>query len=122
MGRWIRFFIAMAIGAVAAMYYGWKINPVRYTETTPDTLRIDYKTDYVLMVAEAFKTEGDLDLSVRRLVLISDDLPVDIVTKAIQYASNLTGEDAYSSADLELMQNLEDAIKSQSAVPGKAAP
>jgi hypothetical protein len=122
MGRWIRFFIAMAIGAAAAMYYGWKINPVRYTVTTPDTLRIDFKSDYVLMVAEAYRAEGDPDLAARRLALISSDPPLEVVTTAIQYAANLTKEEAYSSGDLELMRSLETALKSWSPIPGKAAP
>lgn len=118
MGRWIRFFIAMTIGAVAAMYYGWKINPVRYTETTPETLRIDYKTDYVLMVAEAYHTEGDPDLAARRLALISTDKPVKMVTLAIQEAKKIP----YPPGDLALMQALEAAMKAWNPVPGKAAP
>jgi hypothetical protein len=35
------------------LLYGWMVNPVRYVNTTPDTLRADYQLDYVLMVAEA---------------------------------------------------------------------
>jgi hypothetical protein len=122
MGRWIRFFIAMAIGAAAAMYYGWKINPVHYTVTTPDTLRIDFKADYVLMVAEAFRTEADLDLAARRLTLISDNAPIDMVNQAIQYAENLTNENAYPPADLTLMRDLAAALESWNPVPGKPAP
>ena len=112
----------MAIGAAAAMFYGWKVNPVRYAQTTPDTLRIDYKTDYVLMVAEAYHTEGDPDLAARRLALISNDSPVKAVTTAIQYTKSLSKNDEYSPADLALMQALETALKSWSPVPGKAAP
>lgn len=118
MGRWIRFFIAMAIGAAAAMFYGWKVNPVRYAETTPDTLRIDYKTDYVLMVAEAYHTEGDPDLAARRLVLISSDPPLKVVTNAVQDAKRIP----LPAADQGLMQALEDALKKWSPVPGKATP
>lgn len=108
----------MAIGAAAAMYYGWRINPVRYTVTTPDTLRIDYKTDYVLMAAEAYHTEGDPDLAARRLALISTDPPLKVVTAAIQEAIRIP----YPAADVELMQALEQDLKSWSPVPGKAAP
>jgi hypothetical protein len=114
----MRFFIAMAIGAAAAMFYGWKINPVHYTVTTPDTLRIDYKTDYVLMVAEAYHTEGDPDLAARRLALIGSDDPVKVVTNALQDAKRIP----YPAADQELIQALEQTLKKWSPVPGKAAP
>lgn len=118
MGRWIRFFIAVAIGAAAAMYYGWKINPVRYPETTPETLRVDYKTDYVLMVAEAFRAEGDTDLAARRLVLISNDEPLKAINSAIQKAKSIP----YPETDLVVMQALAEAFKSWSPVPVKATP
>ena len=118
MGRWIRFFIAMAIGATAAMYYGWKINPVRYDVTTPETLRIDYKTDYVLMVAEAYQAEGDKDLAARRLALISSDETLASVTNAIKDAEKIP----LPPADLALMRELEKALKDWSPMPVKAAP
>lgn len=115
MGRFIRFLIAIAIGAAAAMYYGWKMNPVQYPETTLDTLRIDYKADYVLMVAEAYHTEGDIDLAARRLALISTDPPLNAIKIAIQEAYNIP----YPSTDIELMQALGDAFENWSPVPGK---
>jgi len=118
MGRWIRFFIAVMIGAAAAMYYGWKLNPVQYSVTTLDTLRVDYKTDYVLMVAEAFHVEKDQSLAVRRLALISAETPSDVVTKAIKEAE----KSPYPAADLGLMQELEKALKGWSPIPAKAAP
>jgi hypothetical protein len=118
MGRWIRFLIAMAIGAAAAMYYGWKLNPVQYTESTPETLRVDYKTDYVLMVAEAYRAEGDIDLAARRLALISTDKPLKAVTVAIQEAKSIP----LPSADLVVMQALGEAFKDWSPVPGKTVP
>jgi hypothetical protein len=118
MGRWIRFFIAMAIGAAAAMYYGWKLNPVRYPETTPETLRVDYKTDYVLMVAEVYRAEGDIDLAARRLALISTDKPLKAVTAAIKEAKSIP----LPPNDILVMQALGDAFKDWSPVPVKAVP
>ena len=49
--RWFLFFLSIALGLAAGLYYGWVINPVEYVNTTPDTLRVDYQADYVLMVA-----------------------------------------------------------------------
>ncbi|HSL45503.1 MAG TPA: hypothetical protein VK897_18860, partial [Anaerolineales bacterium] len=67
MARRIGFIIAILIGLAGGLYYGWVVNPVNYVDTTIDTLRPDYQTDYVLMVAEAYHANLDLDLAARRL-------------------------------------------------------
>ena len=61
MSRWIKFFIVIALGLAAGLIYGWAISPVEYTNTTPDTLRADYRSDYVLMVAEVFHADQNVD-------------------------------------------------------------
>jgi hypothetical protein len=106
MSRWIRFLIAIAIGAAAGMYYGWVLNPVEYVDTAPDSLRIDYKTDYILMVAEAYHVDPDLSLAVRRLALLGDRPPMDIVIGALISAV----EYDYAEADLTLMQSFADDL------------
>lgn len=100
------------------MYYGWKLNPVQYDVTTPETLRIDFITDYVLMVAEAYHAEGDKDLAARRLALISTDEPLAEVTKVIKEAE----QSRYPSGDLVLMRELETALKDWNPLPVKAKP
>ena len=88
------------------MYYGWVMNPVEYVDTAPDSLRMDYKTDYVLMVAEAYHVEKSLGMAVRRLAYLGDNLPVEIVNEAILFADQI----GYNANDLILMQNLGEAL------------
>ncbi len=107
MGRWFRFFVAIAIGLAAGLAYGWLINPVQYVNTAPDSLRKDYRTDYVLMVAETYHSENSLNLAARRLAMLGDQSPVDIVNQAIAYATQI----GYSDPDLKLMQTLADKLK-----------
>lgn len=107
MSRWIRFLIAIAIGAAAGMYYGWVLKPVEYIETAPDSLRIDYKTDFVLMVAEAYRAENDLSMAVRRLGMLGDKPPMDIVVEAILFAV----DNDYAESDLKIMQSLADDLQ-----------
>ena len=102
MSRWIRFFIAISIGAAAGLLYGWVVNPIEYIDTTPDTLRIDYQSDYVLMVAEIYSVEGDIALAVRRLALLGDSLPSEIVHKALLFAER----QGYTDSDIVLMRAL----------------
>ena len=75
MARWVRFLIAILVGLAIGLAYGWLVSPVRYIDTSPNTLRIDYKTDYVLMVSETYQSEKDLDQAVRRLGLLGTTSP-----------------------------------------------
>jgi len=109
MARWIRFIIAILFGLALGLAYGWFISPVRYVDTSPDTLRIDYKTDYVLMVAEAYTAEGDLTAAQARLRLLGDQAPAQLVANAIQYAATI--QPPYAEADLALMQALANDLK-----------
>jgi len=116
MSRWIRFFLAIALGAAAGLLYGWLVNPVKYVDTTPDTLRVDYKSDYVLMVAEAYRAETDLALAARRLALLGDTPPAEIVRQATLFAES----QGYTDADVVLMRNLQAAL--QSWTPSQETP
>lgn len=100
--RWIRFLLVMLLGAAGGLFYGWQLNPVQYVDTTPDTLRNDYKTDYVLMVAEAYSLEGDLEMAVRRLALLGDSMPSESVRAAILFAEGA----GYYDVDISLMRAL----------------
>ena len=107
MSRWVLFLIVILIGAAIGMVYGWIINPVEYVDTSPDALREDYKTDYVLMVAETFRAETNIGLAARHLAILGDDQPIEIVTRAIQYGQ----QNHYSTADLALMGDLQEALQ-----------
>lgn len=87
--------------------YGWLVNPVEYVDTAPDTLRVDYKTDYILMVSEAYQGDGDLDLALRRLALLGNTPVVEMVNQAILFAEK-TG---YTETDLDRMRRLLDGLK-----------
>ena len=89
------------------MLYGWVINPVKYVDTAPDSLRMDYKTDYVLMVSEAYRLENNLNLAARRLALLGTDTPEETVLKALEFASQI----GYNESDIALIQSLADGLK-----------
>jgi hypothetical protein len=116
MSRWVRFFIAILIGIAAGLLYGWVINPVDYFNTSPDSLKIDYRTDYVLMVAETYQAGNDLDLAARRLAVLGDALPQEITRQAILFAERA----GYADYDLDLMRAL--AVALQGYTPGRIAP
>lgn len=106
--RYVFFFAAILAGLAIGVIYGWVINPVIYRNTGMDTLRIDYKTDYVLMVAELYQSEGDVALALARLAYLESSSPLAFVTATINYAENHN----YAPEDLQLMWNLASAIDS----------
>jgi hypothetical protein len=108
MKRWIWFLIVVLLGVALRLLYGWVINPVKYVETTPATLRIDYQTDYVLMVAEAFQADSDLNLAARRLAIFGDTPPTEIVRQAMIFAAQYP----YAESDQELLSRLASALQS----------
>lgn len=106
MSRWIAFLIVIALGAAVGMIYGWVINPVEYVDTAPNSLRIDYKTDYVLMVAEAYNLDHDVSQAARRLAILGAIQPSEQLEEALAFAV----QNNYPQADLLLMRNLSQVL------------
>lgn len=71
-GHWY-LLTGIVIGAVLGLLYAWVVQPVRYTNTSPASLRSDYKDYYRLMIASAYMANGDLVRAKARLELLQDD-------------------------------------------------
>ncbi len=112
MSRWIRFFLAILVGVLAGLFYGWVVNPVKYVDITPASLRVDYQTDYVLMVAEAYQADGDLALAVRRLAVLGDSPPVEIVRQAMIFAVRAP----YADSDQKILSQLAIALQTWNSI------
>lgn len=107
-GRFLLFLLSVLVGLGAGLAYGWVFNPPAYRDLPPDTLSADYKADYVLMVAEIYREDGNLALAVRRLSVLSPDLPpARIVAEALLTARDLE----YDPIDLETLSNLAQAVQ-----------
>jgi hypothetical protein len=118
MPRWIPILFALLLGLVLGLVYGWILDPVQYTDITPDALRIDYRTDYVLMVAEAYQAEQDPAVAARRLALLGSEPPAVITGEAYNFAK----QSAYSADDLTLIQDLAVALQTWQPIPGTNLP
>jgi len=100
--NWIKLVIAAGIGIALGLLYGWVIDPIEYTDVTPDILRADYRADYVLMVAEAYQTERDPDVAARRLAILGSDAPTEIVTASLDFGVN-NGFNQNEIAELQVL-------------------
>lgn len=104
--RWFLFLVSICLGIAAALYLGWVVLPSQNVQVSPATLRIDYKTDYVLMVSESYSADNNLELAVERLSLLSDQPPTAVINEAVLFAA----KNRYSQTDMALMQALGDDL------------
>jgi len=93
--------------------YGWLIDPADFFDLTPDTLRADYKADYVLMTSEAYRVELDPGLAARRLAIFGSQSPSAIAADGLVYAR----ANGFADEDVVLMQELVTAMQAWSGIP-----
>ena len=110
--RWIFIILALVLGAGLGLAYGWYVDPVDFFDLTPHTLRADYKTDYVLMTAEAYSVEKDPGLAARRLAIFGSQSPSAIAKAGLDYAR----ANGYSNSDIVLIQELVTAMQAWSGI------
>lgn len=113
MSRWLSLLLATLIGIGLGLLYGWVIEPVRLVDTTPVSLRADYRSDYVLMVAEAYHADHDAELAARRLSIFGGESPAAIASQALQFGQ----ANGYAPNDLSLLQELVRALQAHPSVP-----
>jgi hypothetical protein len=100
------------------LLYGWGIRPVEYYDTSPDSLRADYRTDYVLMVAEAYQADPDLARAQQRLAALGPARPLDMVTEAIEFAA----DHGFPRPDLERLAALSTSLREIAPTPEIGSP
>lgn len=108
--RWIKFLLVIIFGATLGLYYGWVLKPQIVTEVSPAILRIDYKTDIVLMIAEAYNQDGDIQAAIQRLSFLGNKSSLESSLEALIFAQEI----GYTQDDLGKMQNLLTAVQALS--------
>jgi hypothetical protein len=109
---WIFSLLALILGIGIGIAYGWYLDPVEYFDLPPDTLRADYKADYVLMTAEAYRAEQDPGLAARRLAVFGTKSPSAIAADGLTYAR----ANGFADSDITLIQELVTALQAWSGI------
>ena len=115
--KWVFFVFSIAAGIGLGLLYGWVINPVQYIDTTPETLRIDFRTDYALMAAENYAHDHNVENAAAALTMLGSQAPASLVNDTIIFAIEYN----YPPEDIKLLQNLEVDLKSWHQ-PGNSQP
>lgn len=101
--RILFFLLAIALGIGAGLAFGWMIMPPKAPVNAPmKDLRVDYKTDLVMMVAESFANHPDSEQALDQLKEIDPGDPLTLIGASLSYAKEI----GYPPADLKLIENL----------------
>jgi len=101
------------LGIAIGVMVGWSVAPTPNVDTTPLTLRSDFKDQYRYMIAAAYSADGNLGRAQARLALLGDASPVKALGDQSQrmLANNTSQEVVNALADLS------QAIQGQSSAP-----
>jgi hypothetical protein len=103
----------LVLGLSTGLLVAWVIFPIQYVDTSPSSLRIDFKDEYRFMIASAFAASADLPRAQARLATLAEPDPIKILGDQAQrmLASNSSMEQVQIIADLSL------ALQSHAALP-----
>ena len=100
----------MLVGIGAGLAFGWMMMPPAAPRNAPlGSLRADFKTDLVLMVAEEFQTAPDSMQALTQLDKLDESNPITLLGNRIQYAQAI----GYPEEDLKLMRDLLNSIDAE---------
>ncbi|MCJ7552061.1 MAG: hypothetical protein MUQ30_20510 [Anaerolineae bacterium] len=67
MKRLLFFLGGIVLGVGIAVLIGWVLFPLQQQDVSPNSMRGDYRAEYVRLVAIAYRADGDLAVAERRL-------------------------------------------------------
>ena len=118
MGTTSRLLLGLALGLVVGLLYGWVLQPVEYVDTAPNALREDFRSDYVLAVAEAYQTDRDLTKAQIHLGTLGPEPAANYVVDAIDYGV----DHDMPQSDLETLNQLAVALRDLPSDPEIGSP
>jgi hypothetical protein len=105
--------IGLIAGLIVGLGYTWLISPVKYVNTAPASLRADYKTQYIQLVAGAFAIDGEVTRAQARLAVLGD-------ANINQTVSALAQQLAASESDPAMVRSLTALAQALSTEPTPA--
>ncbi|MCJ7823684.1 MAG: hypothetical protein MUP44_02170 [Anaerolineales bacterium] len=115
--------IGVILGIAGGLYYSWAINPVEYIDSSPDSLREDFKSDYITLIASAYAATGDADRARARLAWLQIPDPASTLGRLAQnrLAAGRPEAEARALAQLAAMLGERPSALVASSTPHGAA-
>jgi GTP cyclohydrolase III len=99
--------VSLVLGVISGLAYGWLIDPVEYMDTGTDSLRIDYQTDIVLMIADIYAKDQDFQAAIHRLSFLGRFDTSQLLVDSLAYAEQMH----FSPTDVANISKLNEAIQ-----------
>lgn len=92
----------LVIGLALGLLTAWVIAPVEYTDTSPASLREEFKDQYRLAIASAYNASGNLERARARLALVDGQNGLPALLSQVERinASGTSPDSAYEIAGL----------------------
>ncbi len=95
------------------LLFGWVRNAQQIQDTELASLRADYQTDYILMVAETYLSNNDLNWAEQQILLLETNSALRSVQQAVITAEKL----GYHHLDVEKLGKLAGAFQTSPEAP-----
>ncbi len=82
---WIAILLGLALGIGVGLALGWYL-PINPVQTDPSVLSPQWQSDWILMTAEAYSLDGNLDAARQRVAMLSANNPAARVVQRGQEA------------------------------------
>jgi hypothetical protein len=99
----------LALGIGIGLLIAWGLAPAQYVDTTPASLRTDFKDDYRYMIASAYTASGDLPRAQARLAALGES---DSAKTLGAQAQRMLAENIPMDR-IRVLANLSEAIQTQ---------
>jgi outer membrane biosynthesis protein TonB len=98
--------LGLAAGAILGLLLGWVIWPVTYTDTAIAKLAPEYKNEYMLLVASAYASDGDLEKAQTRLA----QLEVPNINQSVSALIDRSISEGWGQSDIRALAGLGHAL------------
>ena len=88
----------LVLGIALGLVYAWIFQPVQYVDTSPASLRSDFKDQYRALIAAAYLSNGDLLRARARLELLKDEDMFRTISEQAQRTLAQQGSDVDARA------------------------
>ena len=114
----------LVLGFAIGLAFAWLVQPVQYVDTTPASLRQDFKDHYRALIASAYAANHDLVRARARLALLSDDDIYRALAEQAQHtlAGEGSPEEARSLGLLAIALGQDFPLPDQGTAPATALP
>lgn len=112
--RYTPLIIGLLIGIALGLLYGWVFQPLDVEHTSPESLREVYRTEIILMVAEVYASEGNIERAHQRMEVFGFQSDGDLVNNAINFAK----AHDFSNQEIELLTTFLTDLTTPNATQG----